>query len=108
MSASLAVDLLLGLGVAAQLLCCLGVLVMRTAADRLHYAAAGTTVGPVLVLAAVLVREGVTSAGLQAIAAVGVLFLVNPVLVHATGRAARLLDAGTLEASAAERRRGSA
>jgi monovalent cation/proton antiporter MnhG/PhaG subunit len=100
------VDVLLGLGVAAQLLCCLGVFVMRTAADRLHYAAAGTTAGPLLLLAAVLVREGSTSAGLQAIAAVGLLFLLNPVLVHATARAARLLEIGTVEPSGAERRRG--
>ena len=38
---NVAVDVLLALGVAAQLLCCLGVLAMRTTADRLHYASAG-------------------------------------------------------------------
>jgi multisubunit Na+/H+ antiporter MnhG subunit len=81
------VDVLLVLGVAAELLCCLGVLVMRTAADRLHYAAAGTTVPPLLLLAALLVREGVASQGLMAIGAVGLLFLLAPVVVHATGRA---------------------
>jgi multisubunit Na+/H+ antiporter MnhG subunit len=95
---NVAVDLLLGLGVAAQLLCCVGVLVMRTTADRLHYAAAGSTVGPFCILAALLVREGLSSQGLQSIAAIGFLFLASPVLVHATARAIRVLDYGGPEA----------
>ena len=95
---NLVVDVLLGLGVAAELVCCVGVLVMRDVFDRLHYAAAGTTVGPFLILAAVLVREGVSGQGLQAIAAVALLFLVNPVLVHATARAARRIDYGAVAA----------
>jgi monovalent cation/proton antiporter MnhG/PhaG subunit len=86
------VDVLLALGVALELLCCLGVVVMRTTYDRLHYAAAGTTVPAFLVLAAVLVREHLTSGGLDAIAAVGLLFLLNPVLVVATARAARRIE----------------
>ena len=62
---------------------------MRTTYARLHYAAAGTTVPAFLVLAAVLVREGVSSGGLLAIAAVAFAFLLNPVLVTATARAAQ-------------------
>ena len=86
-AAALVVDVLLVLGVAAELLCVAGVVVMRTTFDRLHFAAAATTVPAFLVLAAVLVREHVTSSGLQAIAAVGLLFLLNPALVIATARA---------------------
>lgn len=86
------VDVLLALAVALELLCCLGVVVMRTTYDRLHYAAAGTTVPAFLVLAAVLVREHLTPGGLDAIAAVGLLFLLNPVLVVATARAARRIE----------------
>jgi multisubunit Na+/H+ antiporter MnhG subunit len=67
---------------------------MRTTFDRLHYAAAGTTVPAFLVLAAVLVREQLSAAGLQAIAAVAILFLLSPVLVTATARAARRIDYG--------------
>jgi monovalent cation/proton antiporter MnhG/PhaG subunit len=88
------VDILLGLGVAAELLCCLGVLLMRTTYDRLHYVAAATSVGPFLILAAVLVREGLSTQGFEAIAAVAILFLANPTLVHATARAARRIDYG--------------
>jgi multisubunit Na+/H+ antiporter MnhG subunit len=91
-AAALVVDVLLALGVAGELLCVLGVLVMRTTLDRLHYAAAATTVPAFLVLAAVLVREHVTSGGLQAIAAVGLLFLLNPALVIATARASQRVD----------------
>ena len=90
--ADLAVDVLLGLGVAAELLCVTGVLVMRTTFDRLHYAAAATSVPALLVLAAVLVREHLSSGGLEAIAAVGLLFLLNPALVISTARAARRVD----------------
>lgn len=89
---NVAVDVLLGLGVAGELLCVAGVVVMRTLYDRLHYAAAGTTVPAFLVLAAVLVREHLSAGGLEAIAAVGLLFLLNPVLVIATARAGRRLD----------------
>ncbi|HEX3055246.1 MAG TPA: monovalent cation/H(+) antiporter subunit G [Gaiellaceae bacterium] len=88
----MAVDILLGLGVTLELLCCLGVLVMRTTYDRLHYVAAGTTVPAFLILAAVLVREHVSSGGMDAIAAVGLAFLLNPVLVIATARVARRID----------------
>jgi multisubunit Na+/H+ antiporter MnhG subunit len=92
------VDVLLALGVAAELVCCAGVVVMRTSEDRLHYAAAGASVGPVLVLAALIVREGLASQGLEAIAAVAILFVASPVLTHAIGRAIRRLDHGGVEA----------
>jgi multisubunit Na+/H+ antiporter MnhG subunit len=91
-ASDLVVDVLLGLGVAAELLCVAGVLVMRTTLDRLHYTAAATTVPAVLVLVAVLVRVHLSAGGLQAIATVALLFLVNPVLVIATARAARRID----------------
>jgi multisubunit Na+/H+ antiporter MnhG subunit len=91
-SSDLAVDVLVGLGVAAELLCVAGVLVMRTTFDRLHFAAAATSVPAFLILAATLVREHFSSGGLQAVAAVVLLFLLNPALVIATARAARRID----------------
>lgn len=97
------VDALLGVAVAAQLVCCLGLVVMRTAADRLHYASAAYTVGPLCVLAAVLIREGLTSAGFDSIAAVGLLFLAGPVVVHATARANRRRELGDPKALPQER-----
>jgi monovalent cation/proton antiporter MnhG/PhaG subunit len=97
-AANVAVDALLAAGVALELLCVAGVVVMRTTFDRLHYAAAGTTVPAFLILAAVLVRERLSGGGLEAIAAVGLMFLLNPVLITATARAARRIDYGAVDA----------
>lgn len=88
----LAVDILLALGVGAELVCVAGVLVMRTTLDRLHYASATTTVPAFLILGAILVREHLTSGGIEAIAAVALLFLLNPALVITTARAAQRTD----------------
>ena len=76
----LAIDVLLGLGVAGELLCVAGVLVMRTTFDRIHYAAASTTVPAFLVLAAALLEEHFSASGLEAFAAVALLFVLNPAL----------------------------
>jgi multisubunit Na+/H+ antiporter MnhG subunit len=91
-ASDLVVDVLLGLGVAGTLLCVAGVLVMRTTLDRLHYVGAATSVPPFLILAAVLVRVHMSAGGLEALATVGLLFLLNPALVIATARAARRID----------------
>jgi multisubunit Na+/H+ antiporter MnhG subunit len=93
-AAGYAVDVLLGLGVASAFVCVAGVVVMRSTFDRLHYAAAGTTVPAFCVLAALIVRLHVSSGGLAAIAAVGLMFLLQPILLTATARAARRVDFG--------------
>ena len=85
----LVVDLLVGLGVAGELLCALGLVLMRDVFDRLHYAMASTTVPPFLIAAAVLVEEDWTQPGINALVVAVALFLVNPMLAHATARAAR-------------------
>src|SRR5207253_2657853 len=64
-AANLAVDVLLAVGVISMFVCVVGVVVMRTTFDRMHYAAAGTTVPPFFFLAAVLVREGLSAGGLE-------------------------------------------
>lgn len=98
-----AIDVLLIVAVAAQLISALGLVVMRTPADRLHYTSAAFTVGPFCVLAAVLLHEGMTTAGYDTIATVGVLFLAGPVVVHATARAGRRLALGHPRARPEER-----
>jgi monovalent cation/proton antiporter MnhG/PhaG subunit len=99
------VDVLLGIGVACEILCCVGVAFMRNVYDRLHYTAAGATVGPLFILAAVLVREGLKSQGFDAIAAVAILFAAAPIVTHATARAARRIDYGSESALPEERGR---
>jgi multisubunit Na+/H+ antiporter MnhG subunit len=92
--ANVTVDILLAVGVALELACCVGLAVMRTTFDRLHYASAGLSVPAFAILAAVLVREHVSAGGIQALVAVGLLFVLYPVLLTATARAARRIDYG--------------
>jgi multisubunit Na+/H+ antiporter MnhG subunit len=102
------VDLLVALGVAIQLACCVGLLAMPSAIDRLHYAGAATTAGPVLIASAVCVEEGLfTTSGLNAVAVVLLLMLLGAALSIGTARAIRLRDRGTLESSEAEQEGGS-
>ena len=102
------VDVLVALGVAAELICCVGLLAMRTAIDRLHYAGAATVIGPALLAAAVCFEEGLfTTNGLNAVLVALLLALLGAALSVATGRAIRLRDRGTLESSEAERELGS-
>ena len=72
-----------------ELLCCLGLVVMRDVYDRLHYAMAASTVPPFPIAAAVILEEDWTQPGINALVIALALFLVNPVLAHATARAAR-------------------
>lgn len=88
----LAADVLLAVGVVAELVCVLGVVWLRDTFDRLHFAGAATTVGPLLVAAAVaLTGLPSTSALVESLAALLLLLVVNPVLTHATARAVRRL-----------------
>ena len=97
------VGMLLVIGVSLELVFCIGVLVARDALDRLHYAAAAATIGPVLLGAAILVDEGVSAAGISTIVTVGFLVLLSPALTIATGRAAHPRRLGrTVRLAAAE------
>lgn len=102
------VHVLIWLGVAVEVTACVGLLTMRNAIDRLHYAGAATVTGPILIAAAVCFEEGLfTTNGLDAVAVAGMLAMLGGALSIATGRAIRLRDRGTLESSPAERERGS-
>jgi monovalent cation/proton antiporter MnhG/PhaG subunit len=85
----LAVDVLVGAAVAGELLCSVGLIVMRDVYDRLHYTMAASAVPPFLVAAAVLLEEHWTQPGINALVIAVALFLVSPVAAHATARAAR-------------------
>ncbi|HEX6675806.1 MAG TPA: monovalent cation/H(+) antiporter subunit G [Actinomycetes bacterium] len=89
-----AVAVLLTLGVGVELVCCVGVLVMRDAYDKLHYTAPATTVGSLAVAAAVVVSESFSQVGIKALLVFVALLVTNPVLTHATARAARVRQLG--------------
>jgi multisubunit Na+/H+ antiporter MnhG subunit len=100
------VHVLVWLGVAVQLVCCIGLVTMRNAIDRLHYAGAATVTGPALIAAAVCFEEGLfTTNGMNAVAVAAMLAVLGGGLSIATARAIRVRDRGTLESSPAERER---
>jgi multicomponent Na+:H+ antiporter subunit G len=85
---------LLVVGVGVTLVSCVGVLVMRDAYDRLHFTAPATTVAPLAIAAAIVLEESFSAAGIKALLVALVLLVTNPVLTHATARAARIREFG--------------
>jgi multisubunit Na+/H+ antiporter MnhG subunit len=97
------VAVLLVAGVAAQLVCVLGVLVMRAPFDTLHYAAAGSTLGPLLIGTSLVLREvwkdgvlDLTAPAAETLAATAFVVLFSPVVTISTARAARRIEYGDL------------
>ncbi len=85
-----AVAVLLAVGVLSFAFTSLGLLFSRNLYDQIHYLAPGSVVGSIAFVAAVLVHEGLSQAGAKAIV-IGILLVAsNPVLSHATARAARI------------------
>jgi monovalent cation/proton antiporter MnhG/PhaG subunit len=97
------VDVFLILGVTCQLIACLGVLVFPNVFDRLHFVGVGSTLGPLLIGAAVLVRQTTSAAGITTMIVMAVLVLLGPSLLIATARAARRLEFGRIEPRPEER-----
>jgi multicomponent Na+:H+ antiporter subunit G len=85
---------LLVLGVGIELGCCLGVLVMRGVYDKLHYTSPASTLGVLAIAGAVLLRESIVGYGLKTILITLALLITNPILTHATARAARIRQFG--------------
>ena len=81
-------------GVAVELMCCIGVLVMRQFYNRLHYLGPASTLGAFLIGAALVVQNALKQQGVKSILVVALLVMVGPVLTHATARAARIREFG--------------
>jgi len=84
---SATVGVLLAVGVAIELACCVGVLVMEDAYDKLHYLGPAAIVGPLFIAVAVVVRESLGPAGIKSLLTAALLAVASPVLSHATARA---------------------
>ena len=97
---------LLAFGVGVTLLSCLGVLVMRDPYDRLHYTGPAAVLAPVAIAAAVVLEEQLSAAGIKALLVALVLVATNPVLGHATARAARIRQFGEWRVREEERNQG--
>lgn len=86
----LVVDILLVVGVGVELACCLGVLWMEDAYDKLHYLGPAAVLGPLAIAAAIVLRESLSQAGIKALLTAGLLIVAGPVLTHATARAVHI------------------
>ncbi|MGC2657402.1 MAG: monovalent cation/H(+) antiporter subunit G [Bryobacteraceae bacterium] len=81
---------LLAVGVLCFAMTSIGLLVSKDLYDQIHYLAPGSIVGSIAVVLAVLVLEGLSQSGAKAILIASLLLFSNPVLSHATARAARV------------------
>jgi multisubunit Na+/H+ antiporter MnhG subunit len=80
-------DALLALAVLVVAASAAGLLIMPNAAARLHYVAPAAVVAPLLIAAAVLVREGLDENTGLTLLAVFFMLVAGPYLSHATIRA---------------------
>ena len=83
-----AVDVLLALGVAGEVVCVLGLLAGRSAIDRLHYTGAASALPPAFIAAAVIVEEGDSSPSINSVVVAALLLVLGSALTHATARVA--------------------
>lgn len=96
------VAVLLILGVGLELVACIGLIALRDMFSRLHYVAL-SGFGALAIALAILVEESFSMIGDKALATAFVVLLTGPVLVHATGRAARVRTRGDWQVQPRER-----
>ena len=88
------VDVLLAATVLFQLVSAVGLLAMPNLFDRLHYLAPASTLAPVLLAVAVVMTESFDHQGVLTILLALFFLVFQPVLSHATARAARIRERG--------------
>ena len=87
---------LLVVGVAAELIACVGILIVRGPYNGLHLTAP-TVLGSFAIGLAVLVREGFSLVGDRGIEIAFIVALTSPVIVQAIAHAARFGERGSLD-----------
>jgi monovalent cation/proton antiporter MnhG/PhaG subunit len=93
-TSSLFTWILLIAGMASFLLTTLGMLLVRDVYQRIQYAYPAATVGFVAVVAAILIHKSISQAGIKTLLTGLIVFWTNPVISHATARAARVRKLG--------------
>lgn len=82
-------DVFLWGGVGLELLACVGVVAMRDPYARLHFSSPAV-LGALLIAVAVVVKESFSFVGNNTILVAIFLFVVSPILTHASARAFRI------------------
>ena len=94
-AASLAIDVLVALGVALCWLSCVGGAIVRDDLDRIHFLTPLTTLAvPVIAVAVLIQASPLSIPGAKAILITLALFCSGPILNHAIARAARIRATG--------------
>lgn len=93
----IAVDALLAFAVVVELLCCAGVLLMRTAFDRLHYLGPAILFGPFCFAIATMIAGGpLSQQGIKTFIVFIALLVTGPIQSYVTARLIRYRLAGDL------------
>lgn len=77
-------------GVGIALICCIGVLVLDDAFDRLHFITSANTLSSAFIALAVAVGTPFSNATLKTILLLVLMIISGPILSHATARAVRI------------------
>lgn len=93
---------LLALGVLAIWIASLGFWAMENVYDRLHCIGLAALLAPAAVTLAVVLRHSSAQAVIKVLLLLVITLIVNPVLTHATARAAMVRDAGGINLDAAD------
>ncbi len=88
------IHILIEAAVAVSLFSTIGILVMEDINDKLHYLAVPATVGIALITIAIVLQEGLSQASIKAFLCALIVLVTNPVVTHATARAARIREFG--------------
>ncbi|HEY5315629.1 MAG TPA: monovalent cation/H(+) antiporter subunit G [Pirellulales bacterium] len=91
----LVTGMLLGLAVAIALLSAAGMAVIRNTYQRLHFSALVVSLSGGLIAVAVWIEQADAQARIKVILTVGLLFVMNSILTHATARAVRIRRTGS-------------
>jgi monovalent cation/proton antiporter MnhG/PhaG subunit len=88
---------LVGVATGLTIICAIGLAIVKTTLERLHFSAAVTSLGAGLIALAVWFADPAWQAKIKATLIAIVLFLMNSILSHATARAIRIYKNGQLE-----------
>lgn len=88
------IDGCLAIACATTLFAVVAMLVIPDFYERLHYLSIPSTFGIFFLTLAIVVHRGATSDSLKVAVAMGILVVINPIVTHATARAARVHQLG--------------
>jgi monovalent cation/proton antiporter MnhG/PhaG subunit len=79
---------------ASFLLTSVGMVLLRDVYQRIQYTYPAATVGLMAVVAAIMIHKSLSQAGIKTLVTGLIVFWTNPVISHATARAARVREFG--------------